>query len=164
MFDVAPLVEVKLLSLKLNVEQSIVLATKPHPTRLAFMWCKFEGRGTAFVDALCNRKSSFGALVFEERTGLSDDNLEHLLQVVMTDHLRIPLLNDKDLALLPFSALVNSLNYDIYSSLLSEADWQSLNIVGGDCLGGKRLGRFSAPCTVAMATFRNEEEGFSHRV
>ena len=93
-----------------------------------FSACDFEDEGTAFIDAMQKRTSVFGVLLFKPSTGLSDANLRLLLQIDTMQHLGLPRLNSK-LALLPFSARVDYLDYEISSSLLSEDNLRSLSIV-----------------------------------
>lgn len=88
----------------------------------------FEDGGTAFVDALQKRKSSFGSLTLVDSLPLNDDNLKRLLQVDTIDHLDLTSLNH-ELDLLPFSAQVDYLDYLISSSSLLEGDMLSLNVV-----------------------------------
>lgn len=129
MLDVAPSREVEFNNIILSAEQCTVLATRSYPTQFCFWGCTFEDGGTAFVDALESRESSFGELFFGEGAQFSDDNLKRLIQVHSIDHLFFPRLDNKELALLALSAQAVSLSYDIDSTFLSEADIQSLNIV-----------------------------------
>jgi hypothetical protein len=115
-------------NLTLSAEQSVVLSTQPHPTKLSFWACKFEDGGTAFVNGLRNRKTSFGSLHFLEPTALDDNNLKRLFQVPWLERLEIPRLDDK-IALLPFSAQADHLEYDISSASLLKANLSSLGIV-----------------------------------
>ena len=127
MLDVDPSREVEFEEITRSAEQCTVLVTRSHPLRLTFWECMFEDGGTALVDALERRESSFGALNFQS-TVLDDDNMRRLLRVNTIGHLGLSLLDDTELALLVFSAPVDSLEYDIYLSSLSEADFQRLNI------------------------------------
>lgn len=109
-FEAVKTRDVQLFNLTLSAEQSAVLATASHPIVLMLTGCKFEDRGTAFVEALENRFSRFGSLSFGETTGISsEDKLKRLLQVDMFDALRLPILNDEKLALLAFSSKADSL-------------------------------------------------------
>ena len=128
--EVAPSRAVKFQNVTLSAPQSAFLATRTHTTRLTLCRCQFEDEGTAFVDALENRKSSFGRLDFGDKVALNDENLKRLLQIEMIDHLGLPELKD-ELALLPFSTKAKYLDYDFSSasSLLSEANLKSLHIV-----------------------------------
>ena len=92
-------------SLTLSVEQSIALATRPYPAQIMFLDCDFGDGGSAFVDALERRESSFGL------SPLDADNLKRLLQVDAIEKLIFSLLDD-DVALLPFSAKAERLDYD----------------------------------------------------
>jgi hypothetical protein len=55
--------------------------------------------------------------------------MRRLLQINTIDHLFISLWRAEELALLPFTAQVESLSYEFSASSLSEADVQSLHIV-----------------------------------
>ena len=110
----------------LNAEQTRALATLPDPIEVYLRGCQFEDLGTTFVIALEDRQSSFGMLHFDETTPLDDDNLKRLLQVDKIDWLQLPKLNN-ELALLPFSAKAQALEYHIASTLLPEVTY--LNVV-----------------------------------
>ena len=102
----------------LSIEQSILLATRCHLTDLRFRACQFGDGGSAFVDALQNRTSSLHVLQFGEKAALNDDNWKRLVQLDNIKHLLLPHLSD-EVALLPFSAPVESLYYEIASSSIS---------------------------------------------
>jgi hypothetical protein len=114
--------------LTLSAEQSVVLSTQSHPTKLSFWTCKFEDGGRAFVDGLQNRNSSFGSLHFLESIALDDGNLERLFALKIIERLELPRLDDA-FALLPFSAEVDHLEYEVSSCSLLKADLPSLDIV-----------------------------------
>ena len=116
------------LQVTLNAEQAVVLATMPYSIEVHLGRCHFEDSGTAFVDALESRKSSFRKLEFAKNIPLDEDNLKRLLQVDKIMRLALPRLND-ELALLPFSANVEFLEYRIAATSLAEVTLQSLNIV-----------------------------------
>ena len=128
MFEVVKTRDVQLFNLTMSAQQSAVLATASHPIVLMLTGCKFEDRGTAFVDAIEKRQTPFGSLTFPKRTGLSDDNLKRLLQVGMLNSLSLFLLGDEKLTLLPFATKADSLVYDISSASLLKADFEGLNI------------------------------------
>lgn len=101
-FDVAPSRPVLLEWMRLSAAQLNVLATRPHPIRLTFDACELEDGGTAFVDALENRQSSFSSSTFKGPVLFSEDNMKRLFQQVNTiDHLRLLELDDDTLALSP---------------------------------------------------------------
>jgi hypothetical protein len=58
LFETAPFRSVTVGDFTLSEEQSIVLATRPHPVQLTFCGTEFEDEGTVFVDALVDRRSS----------------------------------------------------------------------------------------------------------
>jgi hypothetical protein len=118
---------VRFQNLQLSAQQSITLATRPHPVHLTFSNCELEDEGTAFVDYLEKRTQSFGTLRFINITGLNHDNLQRLLQLEMIERLCIHCLEDE--GLLPFSTKAKYLDYDISSASLSKADLKSLQIV-----------------------------------
>ena len=91
-FEVEPSREVWSHNVELSAEQSAVLATRLHRTSLTFHDCRFKDGGTAFVDALRGRNSSFGPLNFHASVGFNDASLERLvrLDVRMIDHLDMP--------------------------------------------------------------------------
>jgi hypothetical protein len=115
--------------IKLSVQQTVALATQTHPIRVIFANCEFEDHGTAFVDALENRKpSSFGTLRFINDTALSYENLRRLFQLDAIRHLEIPVL-ENCLQLLAFSMKVEHLECEFCTSLLSKSNVEALNIV-----------------------------------
>jgi hypothetical protein len=129
-FDKAPSRQVKIAGFTLSAGQTMFLATRPHPVHLSLCYCKIEDEGTAFVNALENRKSLFGSLDIKWCQTFHYDNLRRILQVDTLNHLEFPLLmNPGKLSLLPFSAQVVSLQHEIHSSSLVNADLLSLNIV-----------------------------------
>lgn len=125
-----------------TAEQSVVLATWPNPLKIHLIktWdCKvgfqFEDGGTAFVNALAERHSSFGSLwiAFETlETPFSYDNLKRLFKVeVPFEKLKICFLARK-YVLLPFSANAKALNYQICLALLRLKTSDSLDITASD--------------------------------
>ncbi|GAX27729.1 hypothetical protein FisN_13Hu173 [Fistulifera solaris] len=127
-FKTAPSRLVEFENISLTVKQTIALATRSHPIKLGFWECEFEDGGTAFVEALERRKSSFGSLRFTNNTGFSDDNLKRLLQLDVIDYLELPPLSE-ELVFLPFSTKVGHLEYEIKTPFLSQSKVESLNIV-----------------------------------
>jgi hypothetical protein len=117
--------------LTLSVEQSTFLATRSHPMLLTLHNCNFEDCGTAFVDALASRKTSFGSLALREDLTPFDigvENMKRLLQVGTIKELILPLFQG-DLVFLPFSAPVDHLKYEIETLSLHESALQCLPIV-----------------------------------
>ena len=96
----------------------MVLASRSNPVNLNL--CDdfaFQDGGTAFVDALEKRHSSFGALSmhpcsYRDKILFSRANFYRLFELGIFEKLRIGLL-DKELAFLPFSAKTRVLDYDI---------------------------------------------------
>lgn len=119
-----------------TVQQSMVLATRPHPVRLRVVHggLAFEDDGTAFVDALEQRQASYGELDIECNTDgmpFSRNNLRRLLQLDILDRLILsPLAGE--LALLPFSAKVKALDYSLDASFVNVEDLRTLQIVTKD--------------------------------
>jgi hypothetical protein len=68
------------------------------------------------------------SLTLEGETGLEEENLRFLLRSEKVQKLTLPQL-DEDIVMLPFSAKVDHLDYEIKSSALLDGDVQSLNIV-----------------------------------
>ncbi|GAX14121.1 hypothetical protein FisN_8Hu043 [Fistulifera solaris] len=129
MFQVAPSRPVEFFNIDLSTQQSTILATRPHPVRLVFNDCELEDSGTAFLDALESYSSSLALLKFEESLPLDYRNLQRLLALNgVIDELSLPLLLDDEFALLPFSANVRRLEYELLASSLSQADLESLHI------------------------------------
>jgi hypothetical protein len=114
----------------LSAEQSAALAMRPYAKTSEFRYCSFKDNGTAFVDALENRQSSFGSLIFEEETcNLSVQNLKRLFQVDVIEHLELPLWkNADDIGLFPLTAKVDSLSCFVGTESL-KADLSELNIL-----------------------------------
>ncbi|GAX21809.1 hypothetical protein FisN_30Hu008 [Fistulifera solaris] len=125
LFAAAPSRRVQFHMLTLSAEQSVVLASQSN--RLTLFKCHFEDFGAAFVDALPQRQQKFGSLAFVADTPFDNHNLRHLLQVETIERLTLPNI-EAELALLPFSAKVESLDYQIAYTSLQEADLQTLNI------------------------------------
>ncbi|GAX18838.1 hypothetical protein FisN_26Hu140 [Fistulifera solaris] len=117
--------EIRLTDLSLTAAQSTVLATKPYRISLTLDDCVFEDEGTAFVNALAKRTSSFGSLTFngqgdddEDQFGLSRDNLERLLQVKVLEHFGSPMIHEAELALDALCAKVKSVECGIFITYL----------------------------------------------
>ena len=122
-----------------TAEQSVVLATRPYPLDLTlykyFMdrdKFAFQDEGTAFVDALEKRRSSFGALelIWDSGSGeipFSSDNQRRLFTLEVFETLKLRSL-DKELALLPFATKVNALEYEVDSVHVQPEDFESLEI------------------------------------
>ncbi len=127
-FEVAPSRTLELRNLKLSAAQSAVLATRPGPIELILEECTFSDEGKAFVDAAESHKSSFKTLAFVNSSPLNDDNLKRLLQLDTIERLGLPQLSD-DLALLPFAAKIDHLDYDILTLSLFEPEFQTVDIV-----------------------------------
>ncbi|GAX20794.1 hypothetical protein FisN_7Hu106 [Fistulifera solaris] len=137
-------------------EHSVVLATRPYPIELdlgeiaaAHSGIEFSDLGTAFVEALETRQSSFGSLSLIDREEyempFSVANLKRLLRLdCYFEKLALPTFYDDfaECVLLPFSANTNALEYSIDSNSIEPDDFKSLDIppkdlslkiyVGGD--------------------------------
>ena len=98
--------------IKFSERQSITLATRPHLIQLALCECEFEDEGTAFVDALERRTSSFGSLAIKGSTTLSLTNVKRLLQVDTVEILGLPYMDDDECFHLSLAAKVDRLNYE----------------------------------------------------
>ena len=94
----------------------------------------FDDDGTAFVDALERRTSSFGSLYMDfstEEVPFSCANLERLFKLEVFDKLTISNLQ-KECVLLPFSAKVNALDCEIDTRNTQPSDFDSLDIAAKD--------------------------------
>ncbi len=129
MFEVQPSRWVHLKGLRLSVQQSSVLASRSHPARLIISECELEDGGDVFVDALVQRKSTFGSLTFEGNIPLNESNFRRLLQIDTMEHLGLPTDDLFDeLVLLPFLSKAMSLEYTMSSSRLLGVDWSALMV------------------------------------
>lgn len=145
MFEANPTRRIKLSRVYVSAAQSTILASQPHRVELEF--CEFldstgncfciADRGTAFVNALTKRTSSFGTLKFSFRDTrwslkcLNLHNLKRLLELEVFEKLTFDAL-DKNSALLPFSARVHTLEYKIDAEHVKAEDFSSLDIRAKD--------------------------------
>jgi hypothetical protein len=90
--------------------------------------CTLEDGGTAFVDALEDRQTPFGSIKFETFVALDSKNLKRLLKLDVLNRLELPYVTDPEVSLLPFSARVETLEYNIFSHYFLDVDWQIINI------------------------------------
>ncbi|GAX16399.1 hypothetical protein FisN_10Hu367 [Fistulifera solaris] len=118
-----------------STEQAVVLATRPHPLHLRLgMDVTFSGdNGTAFAEALETRTSTFGYLHIEtddyDRPPLSQNSFKRLLQLEgKIERLRISLLKEIEMLLLPMSAQVDCLEYDLEVKRIQENAFDTLSI------------------------------------
>ncbi len=135
MFQASPTRRVILSTGTFNAAQSVVLGTWSHPYTLKIEnTFSLDDGGTAFMDALEARTSSFGSLDFAyyniERF-VNDDNLERLLKLEILEKLSLYIL-EEEYALLPFSTHLTALGYTINLMDMQEADLNSLNIIAKD--------------------------------
>ncbi|GAX28089.1 hypothetical protein FisN_2Hu090 [Fistulifera solaris] len=124
-----PSSELSLFNLTLSPSQSETLAEESHPVQVSFLNCVLEDGGTSLINALEHRQSKFGSLGIDERTTLTDENLDRLLQLDVIDHLSLPLLDPEERALRAFAVQVESLKYAIWLPTLLKADFQSFQVV-----------------------------------
>ncbi|GAX17707.1 hypothetical protein FisN_10Lu426 [Fistulifera solaris] len=121
-------------SITWSPELSVILATRPYPMNWK-MAQRFCDGGTTFVDALQAREASFGALSFTLNSSfgpLSLTNLRRLFQLEgIFDKLDLECC-EKEYALLPFSANVATLKYQLEAIDLEPNDFDSLDIVPKD--------------------------------
>ncbi|GAX16381.1 hypothetical protein FisN_10Hu401 [Fistulifera solaris] len=120
-------------------EQSVVLATRSFPVNLHFTNSHnvsgaptLADGGTAFVEALEKRRSSFGFLYLTWgilSVAFSHDNLKRLFQVGVFEKLRIETGREKELVLLPFSAQANELFYTCIAEDIELEDFNSVKIL-----------------------------------
>jgi hypothetical protein len=127
-------------------EKSVDLATRPYPLNLKLRYSGpsrgflFEDGGTAFVDALEKRQSSFGSLSIAasfddpvahdtDKMPVSRANLKRILEISekFVTLAFSPL--DRDCVLLPFAANVRTLDYMVDVKFMKPEDFESLVIV-----------------------------------
>ncbi len=125
--QLVPSLEVDLEGILLSVEQAVVLAARPHTIILSLSESSFEDGGTAFIEALEKRTSSFGTLKIYMDPRLTDENFKRLLQIEMIERLELPSLPD-ELAIFPFLSKVGSLSCWVYSGTLLSEEFQNLKI------------------------------------
>ncbi|GAX21663.1 hypothetical protein FisN_29Hu101 [Fistulifera solaris] len=99
--------------------------------------CSFAFRdgGKEFVNVLEKRQSAFGTLnIYFGKLGkaFKCDNLQRLLKLDVFEKLKLHSLDEKECAILPFSAQVNGLDYDVDAHLFEPEDFESVNIVAKD--------------------------------
>ncbi|GAX16394.1 hypothetical protein FisN_10Hh375 [Fistulifera solaris] len=125
------------LTAAISAEQAHVLATRPYPLDLMLVGYDFAflDRGTAFVEALEHRESSFGSLFTycgEMEESISSSNLKRLLELEnIFQELQISSPNE-ECVLLPFLAKVDVLDYRLYARYMEPDDFFLLNIVAKD--------------------------------
>ncbi|GAX16393.1 hypothetical protein FisN_10Hh376 [Fistulifera solaris] len=115
-----------------NTAQSVILASRPYSLKWKFTEDSFafEDDGTAFVDTLINRHSSFGSLHFDckiDDMPLSRQNFKRLLKLGNFDKLKLRYL-DEEMILLPFAANVHELTYVINARDFQPKHIKSLNV------------------------------------
>jgi hypothetical protein len=124
-------------SAAISAEQAQIMATRPYPLDLMLVGHDFAflDQGTAFVEGLENRESSFGSLFIycgEMEESISSSNLERLLKlenVLKELHISSP---NEECVLLPFFAKVDILDYRLYANYMEPEDFDLLQIVAKD--------------------------------
>ncbi|GAX18844.1 hypothetical protein FisN_26Hh146 [Fistulifera solaris] len=112
----------------LSADQSRVLASHPNSMQMELSSCAFDDNGTAFVDELEKRQSSFGSLKTDMCCAFDHVNLRRIFKLKnVFDHLRLPYLAD-EVVLLSLSAHSESLELRIFSRALSVEDCSTLRI------------------------------------
>jgi hypothetical protein len=134
-----------------NTNHSLILATRPYPLDLWLTFSQrtsgfiFDDEGTAFVNALVKRKLSFGSLSIAaemddhinllcntDKMPISRANLHRILNTAEKfDKLAFSPL-DSISVLLPFSAHVKALDYQVDVKYMRPEDFESLNIATRD--------------------------------
>ena len=95
----------------------------------------FTDEGTAFVDALEKRQSTFGSLEIACHKASMPLSRSNMIRVLRLDNIIETLTvssMDKDLLFLPFLAKVKALNYTMHARHMPHADIDSLDIVTSD--------------------------------
>lgn len=119
---------------KWNAEKSLILANRPYPLKLTLSTrdnIAFTDGGTAFVEALEKRQSSFGSLnldFYPEQMAFNCDSLARLLKLEIFEALTVSTV-DEECALLPFSVKVDALDYRIFAEQFEQEEFDSLEIV-----------------------------------
>ncbi len=116
-------------------EQAVVLASRPYPINLSISKShrnndsfRFKDGGSAFVDALQRRQSSFGTLAITETMPFSRTSLEQLSSGRQTiETLSIGFLQE-DCALVPLSTKVNLLRCYLQAKYGQRADLDVLAV------------------------------------
>ncbi len=140
--DANPQREFELYTGTWSPELSVILASRPQPINLQLVknhkcneGFRFTDEGTAFINALANRKSSFGSLSISydnDTTPFSRNNLERLLQLgKVVEKLQIGRVGE-DCALLPFSANTKALAYKVYAKHMLSMNFRFLKIHAKD--------------------------------
>ncbi|GAX29099.1 hypothetical protein FisN_7Hu304 [Fistulifera solaris] len=94
---------------------------------MTFENCWFQDGGETFVDVLEHRQTRLGTLSFPYNTPFHKDHLKRLIQANKAEQLILPRLDD-ELDLLPISAPVQSLTYEVAFSSLVGTDFENVNI------------------------------------
>ncbi|GAX17713.1 hypothetical protein FisN_10Lu431 [Fistulifera solaris] len=135
-----------------NAEQSVILTTRSHPLNLALndlitMWTDSNGvrtlipgatagdfafidRGTAFVDVLGERQSTFRSLSIDRNLQgmlFSPENLQRLCELAVLEKLRMDRQN-RDCVLFPLTMKTNTLDYEIAAKHIQPEDFDTLDI------------------------------------
>ena len=128
-----------------NADLAVVLATRPYPLNLRLTKVTdnetkdgfaFIDGGTAFVDALETRQSSFGSLHISYATEkrpipFSPVNLHRLVQLEAFERLSTYIYDDEAI-LFPFSSKVDTLDYQASGDYIRPDDFASLDIATKD--------------------------------
>lgn len=125
-------------------EQTLVLASRPYPlhltlTRSSFgdgSGFRFKDGGTAFVNGLEERKSSFGSLIVDFSCETGDMpflrvNVKRLSDVCTFQKLNMGIL-DRNCVFDPFSVKADALVYEIDEMFIQPSDFDDLHIVTKD--------------------------------
>ena len=125
-------------------EQSMTLATRPYPLNLTLARSsfgngsgfRFQDGGTAFVNGLEERQSSFGSLVVAFSCETRDmpflrENVKRLSEVCTFQKLNMGIL-DTSCVLVPFSYKADALVYEIDEMYIQPSDFDDLDIVTKD--------------------------------
>jgi hypothetical protein len=125
-----------------TVKQARILASRPYQMEMTLAGnelerCSFAFRdgGKEFVNVLEKRQSAFGTLnIYFGKLGkaFKCDNLQRLLKLDVFGKLKLHSLDEKECAILPFSAQVNGLDYEVDAHLFEPEDFESVNIVAKD--------------------------------
>lgn len=119
-------------------EHASIFATRPSPlslrlstTSMRIGGFSFQDNGTAFVNALTTRQSSFGSLYIDfEENGypFSTQNIKRLVKLEGTFEKIGFFILPKENVLIPFSAKANALEYQFKAKSIQPEDFNSVDI------------------------------------
>ncbi len=169
-----------------NAQQSVILATRPYPLNLAFndlitMWTDSNGvrtlipgategdfafidRGTAFVEALGERQSTFGSLSIDHNLQgalFSPENLQQLCKLAVLEKLRMDRQN-WDCVLFLLTMKTNILDYEIAAKHIQPEDFDTLDVAAINLEVRIDIGTDDDHCAMLLISFFNRIAELGH--